>query len=103
MAMDTKDKKMVAIKIEENKKNEKLNNEAKIIKFLTSEEKKKLGIPNMHWVGADNILVQYTFMVMDLLGPSLEDLFQMCDRSFSMKTVLMIAEGALNIIEFLHQ
>ena len=38
-------------------------------------------------------------MVMDMLGPNLEDLFQLCDKQFSLKTVLMLADQMVTAIK----
>ncbi|XP_033173294.1 casein kinase I [Drosophila mauritiana] len=45
---------------------------------------------------------RHDVLVMELLGHSLEKLFVMCDRRFSMKTVLMLAEQMVDRLEYLH-
>ena len=48
-----------------------------------------VGVPNVHWFGVEG---DYNVMVIDLLGPSLEDMFNYCHRRFTLKTVLMLAD-----------
>ena len=48
-----------------------------------------VGIPGVQWFGVEG---DYNCMVMDLLGPSLEDLFTFCKRKFNLKTVAMLGD-----------
>ncbi|CAI2372188.1 unnamed protein product [Moneuplotes crassus] len=44
----------------------------------------------------------YHILIMELLGPNLENLFKYCERKFSLKTILMIAIQTLMRINYLH-
>ncbi|KAI4325342.1 hypothetical protein MLD38_030752 [Melastoma candidum] len=86
----------VAIKLETVKtKHPQLLYESKLYKLLQGGT----GIPNVRWFGVEG---EYNVLVMDLLGPSLEDLFNFCSRKLSLKTVLMLADQMINRIEFVH-
>jgi len=58
-----------------------------------------VGIPSVHWFGQEG---DYNVLVMDLLGPSLEDLFNFCSRKFSLKTVLLLADQLIARLEYIH-
>ncbi|KAH8759516.1 casein kinase I isoform delta [Diaporthe sp. PMI_573] len=58
-----------------------------------------VGIPRVLWFGQE---CDYYVLVHDLLGPSLEDLLNYCDRRFSLKTILLIGDQAISRIEYIH-
>ncbi|KAJ6372145.1 hypothetical protein OIU76_026604, partial [Salix suchowensis] len=81
----------VAIKLENIKtKHPQLLYESKLYRILH---------PNVRWFGVEG---DYNVLVMDLLGPSLEDLFNFCSRKLSLKSVLMLADQMINRVEFVH-
>lgn len=58
-----------------------------------------VGIPQLVWFGDEG---GFYILVHELLRPSLEDFFNYCDRQFSIKTVLLIADQAISRIRYIH-
>lgn len=87
----------IAIKLEKRSKevhSSNLKNEIKIYKDLCGK-----GIPKIKWIGKS---AKWNIMVIEYLGPSLEDLFELCHKQFSLKTILMITIQILTIIQHIH-
>ncbi|CAK9201888.1 unnamed protein product [Sphagnum troendelagicum] len=86
----------VGIKLESIKtKHPQLLYESKLYRILQGGT----GVPNIRWFGVEG---DYNVLVIDLLGPSLEDLFNFCSRKFTLKTVLMLADQLINRVEYVH-
>lgn len=86
----------VAIKLESVKSTHpQLLRETKIYRSLHGV----IGIPSVRWFGIQG---DYNVMIIDLLGKSLEDLFNSCGRKFSLKTILMLADQMLCRLEIIH-
>jgi len=92
----------IAIKCEsvKNNRHQRLKYEASVLKYLNGGGyPPPLGIPALYDFIPNE---DYNYMMMDLLNSSLEELFDLCDRKFSLKTILSLGDQMLCRIEFLH-
>ncbi|CAE7628784.1 unnamed protein product [Symbiodinium sp. CCMP2592] len=95
-AVDSQTGKELAVKLERvDSKHPMLLYEAKLLKHLEGAQ----GFASVYFSDTQG---DYNVMVMDLLGPSLEDLFNICRRRFTLKTLILLAEQMLYRIEYLH-
>ena len=83
-----------ALKFENRKKGQGLlENEAAIMSYLKG--------PNIPFIKTYGYSGTYNVIVMQLLGKSLEDLFNVY-KSFSLKTICMLAVQMISVLEFIH-
>ena len=59
-----------------------------------------VGVPKIYYVGKED---PYNVMIMDFLGPNLQQLLDYCNGRFSVKTVCMIAQEAILRVELMHK
>jgi serine/threonine protein kinase len=87
----------VAIKVENIVQNKShLYDEYKMLKYLKSVE----GIPSVYDFKSSET---NQIMVMELLGPSVDSMFRYCGKSFSMKTICMLAKRMISLLESVHK
>ncbi|CAO3703671.1 unnamed protein product [Rhizopus stolonifer] len=87
----------VAIKFEFRKSEiPQLKHEFKTYQALTGI----LGVPNVYYFGREGL---HNVLVIDLLGPSLEDLFEVCSHQLSITTVALVAKQMIDRVQSLHE
>ena len=92
----------VAVKFDElGSMRQTLYSECKIYLWFHAEaENVDFKIPEVYYYGIEG---DRDVMIMDLLGPSLEELLEKCGGKFSLKTVLMCIEQMLQSVEYIHK
>ncbi|KAI9494234.1 kinase-like domain-containing protein [Zychaea mexicana] len=97
LAVDTVESKLVAAKVEAKEKSPLLYREYRCYEDLVARG--TCQAPKPLYFGTQG---NYNALVMDLMGPSLESLFEMCDKSFSLRTVSILGLQLLRRLEFIH-
>jgi serine/threonine protein kinase len=94
-----KDKKMYAAKIEETKNKNRLKSEYNIYKKV-NKNNEIAGIPKVYnFIETE----EYNVMIMELLGPSLESIYENCNRKFSLNTMFKLSIDMFTLIEQFHK
>jgi len=89
-------KERVAVKVESSRTmHPQLAYESKVYKLF----QKSTGVPNVYYFGKE---ANRNLLVMELCGPSLEQLFVRCGRRFTLPTVLILADQLLKRVEVFH-
>ncbi|CAM0142273.1 unnamed protein product [Umbelopsis sp. WA50703] len=87
----------IAIKFEPRKSDApQLRDEYRAYKILAGSA----GFPTAYYFGQEGL---YNILVISMLGPSLEDLFDMCGRKFSVKTAAMLAKQMITRVQTIHE
>lgn len=85
----------VAIKVETIQNKSHLYDEYKMLRYLNTVD----GVPDVYdFKTSENNQI----MVMELLGPSVDSLFRYCGKSFTMKTICMLAKRMISLLESVH-
>ncbi|KPI83618.1 putative casein kinase I [Leptomonas seymouri] len=99
LGVDTQSRETVAIKVERSKTNHpQLLAESRYYNLI-SQGRAAAFMPIVYGFSEEG---DYNVMVMELMGPSLEDLLSSCGHRLSLKTTLMLADQMLKLIEFVH-
>lgn len=96
---DEQTKEHFAVKVERSDvRNPKLELEKRFYRVL--QQSQPVGIPSMLQYKHHET---YNLLMMDLLGQSLDDLFVKNNKTFSLKTVLLLADSMIQRLEYLHK
>ena len=95
--LNTSTNEKIALKVEKKEKNQQgtLENEAMRLVYLQGE-----GIPKVYCYGNNQ---SHNLLVEELLGKSLEDIFNSYGKPFSLKTVCVLGIEMIKRIQFIHQ